>query len=119
MSHHATGPQNDPSETTSRSSTSEKDLKVPPRTDNDLELVTSKGNVVTKNGAVFSTEESSTSLSSNIFKDPEVKEYFVDLYEKAQYECRHVFDADAEWSEEEEKAVIRKLDWKGQCYNPS
>ena len=77
------------------------------------ELVTEKGNIVTKDGVVVSTEQSDQSLSTNVFKDPEVKAYYTAIYEKAQYECRHIFDADAEWSVEEEKAVIRKLDWRG------
>ncbi|KAF4627859.1 hypothetical protein G7Y89_g10293 [Cudoniella acicularis] len=78
----------------------------------DAEIVTEKGNVVTKDGVVFSSRESEDSLSANIFQDPEVKAYYVGIYEKSQYECRHVFDADATWTKEEEKAVIRKLDWR-------
>jgi len=77
------------------------------------ELVTEKGNIVTKDGVVVSTEQSDYSLSTNVFKDPEVKAYYTAIYEKAQYECRHVFDGDAEWTFEEEKAVVRKLDWRG------
>lgn len=79
----------------------------------DAELVTSRGNIVTKDGVVLSTEDSSTSLSTNIFSDPEVKAHFINVYEKAQYECRHVFDAEAEWTEEEEKKLVRRLDARG------
>ncbi len=76
-------------------------------------LVTAKGNVVTKDGIVISTQDNDASLSTNIFADPEVKAYYVDLYEKAQYECRHAFDADLTWTKEEEKKLVRRLDWHG------
>jgi hypothetical protein len=77
----------------------------------DAELVTAKGNVITKDGVVVSPQESEASLSTNIFADPEVKAYYVDVYEKAKYECRHVFDADLTWTPQEEKRLVRKLDW--------
>ncbi|RFU27524.1 hypothetical protein B7463_g8811, partial [Scytalidium lignicola] len=105
----------DSSESTSRQS-SEKDnvtRKVPGAILKDAELITSKGNVITKDGVVISTQESDASLSTNIFTDPEVKAYYVGVYEKAKYECRHVFDADLTWTQEEERKLIRKLDWRG------
>ncbi|KAH8590990.1 major facilitator superfamily domain-containing protein [Bisporella sp. PMI_857] len=77
----------------------------------DAELVTARGNIVTKDGVVVSTQDSDASLSTNVFADPEVKAYYVAVYEKAQYECRHVFDADLTWTAEEEKKLVRKLDW--------
>ncbi|QWU89877.1 hypothetical protein CA3LBN_004225 [Candidozyma haemuli] len=55
-------------------------------------------------------ESQADSLLSNPFKDPAVAQYYHDLYEKSQYECRSAFDPDFEWSPEEEKKVIRKLD---------
>jgi hypothetical protein len=79
----------------------------------NAELVTARGNIVTKDGVVVSTEDSDHSLSTNVFQDPEVKAYYVGVYEKAQYECRHVFDADLTWTKEEEKKIVRKLDWRG------
>ncbi|KAE9979392.1 hypothetical protein EG328_000877 [Venturia inaequalis] len=78
----------------------------------NAELVTARGNIVTKEGVVVSTEDSDHSLSTNVFQDPEVRAYYVGIYEKAQYECRHVFDADLIWTKEEEKKVVRKLDWR-------
>lgn len=48
----------------------------------------------------------------NPFKDPVVAAYYTDVYEKSQYECRGVFDPELEWDEEEERQLIRKLDWK-------
>lgn len=50
--------------------------------------------------------------SKNPFLDPEVAEYWRTVYEKAQYECRHVFDPSLTWTAEEEKAIVRKLDWR-------
>jgi hypothetical protein len=47
----------------------------------------------------------------NPFSDPDVADYYVALYEKSQYECRHVFDPTLEWSKEEERKLVRKLDW--------
>ncbi|QDS73106.1 hypothetical protein FKW77_000765 [Venturia effusa] len=76
------------------------------------ELVSARGNVITKDGLVVSTEDSDHSLSTNVFQDPEVRAYYVGVYEKANYECRHVFDADLTWTKEEEKKVVRKLDWR-------
>ena len=96
--------------------------KPPNGVTQNAELVTARGNIVTKDGVVFSTQESDSSLSANIFADPEVRDYYKQVYEDAQYECRHVFDADATWSAEEEKKIVRKLDWHGQCAhvnNPS
>lgn len=92
--------------------------KVPGVVLKEAELVTARGNVVTKDGVVISANDSDASLSTNIFSDPEIKAYYVGVYEKAQYECRHVFDADLTWTREEEKKLVRKLDWHG-AYLPS
>lgn len=46
----------------------------------------------------------------NPFLDPDTAEYWRTVYEKAQYECRHVFDPSLTWSEDEEKRLVRKLD---------
>ena len=48
---------------------------------------------------------------SNPFSDPDVAAYYANLYEKSQYECRHVFDPTLEWIAAEEKKLVRKLDW--------
>lgn len=47
----------------------------------------------------------------NIFENKKIAEHFSELYEDAQYECRHLFQPDFEWDLKEEKKVIRKLDW--------
>lgn len=51
-------------------------------------------------------------LAKNPFLDPDVAAHWRQVYEDAEYECRHVFDATLTWTEEEEKRIIRKLDWR-------
>lgn len=58
----------------------------------------------------YDTESQAESLDSNPFKDPVVAKYYADLYESVGYECRLAFDPHFEWTEEEEKKVIRKVD---------
>jgi hypothetical protein len=114
--HHIT--QDDSSDNLSSTGKNEKSdvySETPTTLLDEAELVTKRGNIVTKDGVVISVLESDKSLATNVFADPEVKAYYVGVYEKSQYECRHVFDADATWTEEEEKKVIRKLDWRGMC----
>ncbi|KAL4965836.1 major facilitator superfamily domain-containing protein [Aspergillus stella-maris] len=55
--------------------------------------------------------EESLSVQSNPFADPEVAERYRELYGKAQYECRHVFEPELTWSVGEEKRIVRKIDW--------
>lgn len=50
-------------------------------------------------------------LSKNIFADPEVCAHYTAIYEKSQYEGRHVFDSTLTWTPSEEKTLIRKIDW--------
>lgn len=47
----------------------------------------------------------------NIFSNPKVAKHFAKLYEEAQYENRHLFDPEFEWTPQEEKKLVRKLDW--------
>ncbi|KAF2089557.1 putative MFS transporter [Saccharata proteae CBS 121410] len=56
------------------------------------------------------TDASDSEYNQNPFANPDVAEHWRQVYEKAQYECRHVFDPDMTWTPEEEKALIRKLD---------
>ncbi|KAM9919255.1 hypothetical protein OXX59_008078 [Metschnikowia pulcherrima] len=41
--------------------------------------------------------------------NPVVEDYYRQLYESSGYECRAAFDPDLEWTEDEEKALRRKL----------
>lgn len=58
------------------------------------------------------SEVSSDDYNGNPFLDPQVAEHWRLTYEKSQYECRHVFDPTLTWSEEEEKRIVRRLDWR-------
>jgi hypothetical protein len=51
-------------------------------------------------------------VSNNPFADPATAAHWRDVYEKAKYECRHVFDEELTWSKEEEDKIVRKLDWR-------
>jgi hypothetical protein len=51
------------------------------------------------------------SETQNPFLDPEVAERYAQIYEDAEYECRHAFDPKLTWTREEEKAIVRKIDW--------
>lgn len=57
-------------------------------------------------------EDAYGGYGENPFKDEAVAEHWRQVYHDSQYECRHVFDPTLTWSEEEEKAIIRKLDWR-------
>lgn len=48
--------------------------------------------------------------TNNPFADPAVAERYAQVYEKAQYECRHVFDPTLTWTAKEESALVWKLD---------
>jgi len=48
--------------------------------------------------------------ANNPFLDPKVAEHYRAIYEKKQYECRHVFDPDMEWRSAEERTLVRRLD---------
>lgn len=66
-----------------------------------------------------SPERFYTSRPANVFSDPEIAAHYTAVYEKAKYECRHVFDPDLEWTRKEEKRVVRKLDWHGKIKSSS
>ena len=62
----------------------------------------------------LSSEESLSleqDFTSNPFADPAVAAHYAAIYEKAQYECRHVVDPTLYWTAQEEKKIVRKLDW--------
>ena len=48
----------------------------------------------------------------NPFRDPIAAQHWREVYDASQYECRHVYDPSLTWTEEEEKNLIRKLDWR-------
>ncbi|RAL12906.1 uncharacterized protein BO97DRAFT_450916 [Aspergillus homomorphus CBS 101889] len=73
------------------------------------------GSVVSKDDFYVQTQQYNDSASHfyghNPFANPDVAERYALIYEKAQYECRHVFDPTLTWTPEE-KALVRKLDWR-------
>ncbi|KAH8681969.1 permease of the major facilitator superfamily [Xylariales sp. PMI_506] len=58
-----------------------------------------------------STSDSEVFDGRNPFIDPEVANRWRDTYEAASYECRHKFDPELKWTEEDEKKLVKKLDW--------
>lgn len=71
------------------------------------ELASIKGGVVLSTSPRGVLEDRG---SSNPFLEPDVAAYYTKLYNDIGYECRHVFDPELEWSAEEERKVVRKLD---------
>ncbi|KAK0619637.1 major facilitator superfamily domain-containing protein [Immersiella caudata] len=61
---------------------------------------------------VAGSEESGYDTEKNPFADPDAAEHWRLVYEKSQYECRHVYDPALTWTEEEERKIVRKLDWR-------
>ncbi|KAI5970193.1 hypothetical protein CANMA_000804 [Candida margitis] len=51
-------------------------------------------------------------LKKNPFLDPQVEEYYRDIYTSSKYESYSAFDPNFEWTAEEEKKVIWKLNWR-------
>jgi hypothetical protein len=51
------------------------------------------------------------SNGNHIFSDDTNVQYWVKVYEHAQYEGRHRFDPNYKWSAKEEKRILRKV-----CY---
>lgn len=74
--------------------------------------VKSKEDPVLPSSELSGSEEGGYATEKNPFADPVVADHWREVYEKSQYECRHVFDPNLTWTEEEEKKIIRKLDWR-------
>lgn len=55
--------------------------------------------------------DTSTEKFEHVFQDPQVAAYYRDLYDKSNYECRHLFDPELTWTEEEDRKIVRKNDW--------
>lgn len=49
------------------------------------------------------------SYHDHVFSDPQIAEYWRNVYEEAQYEGRHRFDPKFTWSATEEKRLKRKV----------
>ncbi|KAM0316287.1 hypothetical protein ACHAO8_003308 [Botrytis cinerea] len=58
------------------------------------------------------SDEDGSAFAKNPFLDPDVRDHWTAVYEKSQYECRHAFDPNFTWTEEEERRLVRRLDWR-------
>ncbi|KAI1757563.1 major facilitator superfamily domain-containing protein [Xylaria castorea] len=88
-----------------------------PVTDDPIAISKSTSSLEDKNPSISSSAKSLPSdeelpLKVNPFANPHVSAQWKKVYDDCQYECRHVFDATLEWTEEEEKRVVRKVDWR-------
>jgi hypothetical protein len=59
------------------------------------------------------SDEDGKGVQKNPFLDPDVAAHWRAVYEKSQYECRSQFDPRFTWTEEEEKMLVKRLDWRG------
>lgn len=77
-----------------------------------IDALPSKQTAILTTDAVLEDETPSLEekLSVNPFSDPDVAAHYRGLYEKVKYECRHVFDPDLQWTQDEERKLVRKLD---------
>ncbi len=62
--------------------------------------------------SISDSDEEGEHFRKNPFLDPDVAEHWATVYEKSRYECRHVFDPSFTWTEEEERTLVRRLDWR-------
>lgn len=49
------------------------------------------------------------STEEHVFSDPSIADHWRKVYEKAEYENRHRFDPNYQWSAEDEKKLVRKV----------
>ncbi|CRK23906.1 hypothetical protein BN1723_003054 [Verticillium longisporum] len=52
------------------------------------------------------------STEDHVFSDASVADYWRKVYEQAGYENRHRFDPTLEWTAEEERKLVKKIDWR-------
>ncbi|KAF3359922.1 hypothetical protein VdG1_04997 [Verticillium dahliae VDG1] len=52
------------------------------------------------------------STEDHVFSDPSVADYWRKVYEQAGYENRHRFDPTLECTAEEERKLVKKIDWR-------
>lgn len=73
---------------------------------------TSKSRSLQHSSNVSESDETGIISEKNPFNDQAVALHWGAVYEESNYECRHVFDPTLTWTEQEEKRLVRKLDWR-------
>ncbi|SCO80446.1 related to permease [Fusarium oxysporum] len=63
-------------------------------------------------GRFDSGDETANSSIEHPFSDPEIADRWRKVYENAQYENRHRFDPSFIWTAQEEKKLVRKIDFR-------
>jgi hypothetical protein len=58
------------------------------------------------------SEDGYGSSEDHVFSKANVATYWRGVYERAGYENRHRFDPHYVWTAEEEKKLVRKIDWR-------
>ncbi|KAF6809908.1 allantoate permease [Colletotrichum sojae] len=94
-SHDASGPFKDGTQET-------KDVKTSQAQGTDTSTSSLREQEVSPD-AYGSTEE-------HVFSDPSIADHWRKVYEKAEYENRHRFDPNYQWSAEAERKLVRKID---------
>lgn len=64
----------------------------------------------TKKDRLDLESDASSASADNPFADPNVACYYAKVYEDSKYECRHIFDPNLTWTEDEVKKVVLKID---------
>ncbi|GEQ72882.1 hypothetical protein JCM33374_g6570 [Metschnikowia sp. JCM 33374] len=87
-------------------------LSKRPESQDSESLSKKKDTINIDSRSISDVESGSSNEEVNPFKDPVVADHYRKLYEKSKYECAIAFDPEFEWTQEEEKALIRKLDYR-------
>ncbi|KAK6465486.1 allantoate permease [Scheffersomyces coipomensis] len=66
--------------------------------------------LITSDNDSLINEEDEEEDSSNPFIDTKLSDYYSRVYETSQYECRHLFDPNFNWSKHQDKIIVHKLD---------
>ena len=78
--------------------------------DGSFSIDSEKAEVSTTEVPQLRSAEAGALSKTHIFQDPNLAEHWHNVYEKTQYESRHRFDPELEWTAEQEKRLVRKLD---------
>ncbi|SCU95707.1 LAFA_0G01772g1_1 [Lachancea sp. 'fantastica'] len=76
------------------------------------ELSDDKNQIVVEDAEFETSSQESDNSNRNPFVDPYLEKYYRKVYADCEYECLHAFDPGFKWSQEEEKKLLRKVDWR-------